>query len=159
MSPRLRRVRAQFFQNFSRKAILKLQDQLSRHDRCKILDQRHLKYVRRSKSINQRMATVEKTCARQGWGFELTTVAIRWLVDLDPPIEGSRGIIVGQRNRQKKGLAQGTIFRDRNIWTCLWKTQSWQLQKCKKYYLIGARGLRLPVWLLHYFQLVTNRPP
>ena len=157
MSPRLIRVRAQLFQNFSRKAIMKLEDQLSRHDRCKILDQGHLRYARRSKSINQRIKTCKNLCGA-GLGFELTTVAIRWLVDLDPRIEGSRGIIVGQRNRQKKGLAQGKIFRDRNIWTYLWKTQSWELQKCKKYYLIGARGLHLPARLLHYFQLVPNRP-
>ena len=101
---------------------------------------------------------------------------------LKKPVRGRVGVLSWQRSRyadwwiwihqsreleglllvkgtEKKGLAQGTIFRDWNIWTCLWKTQSWQLQKCKKYYLIGARGLRLPVWLLHYFQLVTNRPP
>ena len=53
-SPYLRQVRAQSFQNFSRKATLKLQDQLSRHHRCKILDQRHLRYACRSKSTNQR---------------------------------------------------------------------------------------------------------
>ena len=46
-SPYPRRVRAQSFQNFSRKVTLKLQDQLSRHHRCKILDQRHLRYARR----------------------------------------------------------------------------------------------------------------
>ena len=51
------RMRAQSFQNFSRKAILKLQDQLSQHDRCKNLDQRHLRYARGFKSTNQRIAT------------------------------------------------------------------------------------------------------
>ena len=47
------RMRAQSFQNFSRKAILKLQDQLSQHDRCKNLNQRHLRYARRFKSMHQ----------------------------------------------------------------------------------------------------------
>ena len=56
-SPYLRRVRAQSFQNFSRKATLKLQDQLSRHHRCKILEQRHLRYACRSKSANQRVTS------------------------------------------------------------------------------------------------------
>ena len=45
MSPCLRRVRARSFHNFSMKTILKMQDQLSQHDRCKILDQRHLRYA------------------------------------------------------------------------------------------------------------------
>ena len=58
MSPYLRRVRALSFQNFSRKAILKLQYQLSQHDRRQILDQKHLRYARRSKFTNQRIATV-----------------------------------------------------------------------------------------------------
>ena len=51
------RMRAQSFQNFSTKAILKLQDQLSQHDRCKNLNQRHLRYARGFKSTNQRIAT------------------------------------------------------------------------------------------------------
>ena len=42
-SPYLRRVRAQ--------------DQLSRHHRCKILEQRHLRYTCRSKSANQRVTS------------------------------------------------------------------------------------------------------
>ena len=58
MYPCAIRMRAQSFQNFSRKAILKLQDQLSQHDRCKNLNQRHLRYARRFKSTNQRIATV-----------------------------------------------------------------------------------------------------
>ena len=33
-------------------------DQLSQHDRCKNLNQRHLRYARRFKSTNQRIATV-----------------------------------------------------------------------------------------------------
>ena len=52
------RMRAQSFQNFSRKAILKLKDQLSQHDRCTKLNQRHLRYVHRFKSTNQRITTV-----------------------------------------------------------------------------------------------------
>ena len=64
--------------NFLRKAILKLQDHLSQLDRCKILDQRHMRCSRRSKSTNQRIATVvKKTCAGQGCGFKPTTVVIR----------------------------------------------------------------------------------
>ena len=61
------RMRTQSFQNFSRKAILKLQDQLSQHDRCKNLNQRHLRYVRQFKSNNQRIATV-------GAQFKTTTL-------------------------------------------------------------------------------------
>ena len=64
MSPFLRRVRAQPFENFLRKAILKLQDHLSQPDRCKILDRRHRRYSRRSKSTNQRIATVVKKPVR-----------------------------------------------------------------------------------------------
>ena len=52
------RMRAQSFQNFSRKVILKLQDQLSQHDRCKNLNQRHLRYARRFKSTSQCIATI-----------------------------------------------------------------------------------------------------
>ena len=78
-SPYPRRVRAQSFQNFSRKATLKLQDQLSRHHRCKILDQRHLRYARRSKSTNQRVSSKPQPCPAQVF----TTVAIHWLVNLD----------------------------------------------------------------------------
>ena len=52
MSLCLRQVRSQSLQNFSRKAILKLQDQLSQHDQCKILNQRHLRCVHQSKFTN-----------------------------------------------------------------------------------------------------------
>ena len=76
------RMRAQSFQNFSTKAILKLQDQLSQYDRCKSLNQRHLRYVRRFKSINQRIATKQTSLCGAGLWFEPTTVAICWLVDL-----------------------------------------------------------------------------
>ena len=72
-SPYLRRVRAQPFQNFSRKATLKLQDQLSRHHRCKILDQWHLKYACRSKSTNQRVSSKPHPYPAQVF----TTVVIR----------------------------------------------------------------------------------
>ena len=78
-SPYLRRVRAQSFQNFSRKATLKLQDQLSRHHRCKILDQWHLRYACRSKSTNQRVSSKPHPYPAQVF----TTVVIRWLVNLD----------------------------------------------------------------------------
>ena len=76
------RMRAQSFQNFSRKAILKLQDQLSQHDRCKNLNQRHLRYARRFKSTNQRIATKQTSLCGAGLWFEPATVAICWLVDL-----------------------------------------------------------------------------
>ena len=74
------RMRAQSFQNFSRKAILKLQDQLSQHDRCKNLNQRHLRYARRFKSTNQRIATVGSSkpqpCPAQGGLFGRDTLLI-----------------------------------------------------------------------------------
>ena len=69
-SPYLRRVRAQPFQNFS---TLKLQDQLSRHHRCKILDQWHLRYACRSKSTNQRVSSKPHPYPAQVF----TTVVIR----------------------------------------------------------------------------------
>ena len=72
-SPYLRRVRAQSFQNFSRKATLKLQDQLSRHHRCKILEQRHLRCACRSKSTNQCVSSKPHPCPAQVF----TTVVIR----------------------------------------------------------------------------------
>ena len=62
-------MRAQSFQNFSRKAILKLQDQLSQHDRCKNLNQRHLSYARRFKSTNQRIATKQTSLCGVGLWF------------------------------------------------------------------------------------------
>ena len=72
------RMRAQSFPNFSRKAILKLQDQLSQHDRCKNLNQRHLRYVRQFKSNNQRIATVGSSkpqpCPAQGCLFGRDTL-------------------------------------------------------------------------------------
>ena len=72
------RMRAQSFQIFSRKAILKLQDQLSQHDRCKNLNQRHLRYARRFKSTNQRIATVGSSkpqpCPGQGCLFGRDTL-------------------------------------------------------------------------------------
>ena len=51
-----------------------------------------------------------KNLCGAGLGFELTTATISWLVDLDPPIERSRGIIVGQRNRQKKVWHKAQYF-------------------------------------------------
>ena len=54
-------MRAHSFQNFVRKAILKLQDQLSQHDWCKNLNQRHLRYARRFKSTNQRIMTIGRS--------------------------------------------------------------------------------------------------
>ena len=67
-SPSLRRVRAQSFQNFSRKATLKLQDQGSRHHPCKILDQRHLRHTCRSKSTtNQRFSSKTPSLPRTGF--------------------------------------------------------------------------------------------
>ena len=69
MSPCPIRMRAQSFQNFSRKAILKLQDQLSQHDRCKKLNQRHLRYARRFKSTNQRIATKQTSLYGVGLWF------------------------------------------------------------------------------------------
>ena len=75
------RMRAQSFQNFSRKAILKVRDQLSQHDRCKNLNQRHLRYARRFKSTNQRITTVGSSnkhpCAGQGCGFLPSLLARR----------------------------------------------------------------------------------
>ena len=64
-SPYPRRVRAQSFQNFTRKATLS----------CKtsFLDQRHLRYARRSKSTNQRVSSKPQPCPAQVF----TTVAIR----------------------------------------------------------------------------------
>ena len=74
------RMRAQSFQNFSRKAILKLQDQLSQHDRCKNLNQRHLRCARRFKSTNQRIATVGSSkpqpCPAQGCLFGRDTLIV-----------------------------------------------------------------------------------
>ena len=64
-SPYLRRVRAQSFQNFSRKATLKLQDQLCRHHRCKILNERHLRCACRSKSSNERVSSKPHPCPAQ----------------------------------------------------------------------------------------------
>ena len=52
MSSCLHQVRPQPPQNFSRKVILKLQDQLSQHYQCEILNQRHLRCVRQSKSTH-----------------------------------------------------------------------------------------------------------
>ena len=72
-SPYPRRLRAQSFQNFSRKATLKLQDQLSRHHRCKILEQRHLRCACRSKSTNQCVSSKPHPCPAQVF----TTVVIR----------------------------------------------------------------------------------
>ena len=69
MYPCLIRMRAQSFQNFSRKAILKLQDQLSQHDRCKNLNQRHLSYARRFKCTNQRIATKQTSLCGVGLWF------------------------------------------------------------------------------------------
>ena len=66
-SPYLSRVRAQSFQNFTRKATLKLQDQLSRHHRCKILDQKHLRYACQSKSTNQRVSSKPPSLPRTGF--------------------------------------------------------------------------------------------
>ena len=63
------RMRAQSFQNFSRKAILKLQDQLSQHDRCKKLNQRHLRYARQFKPTNQCNATKETSLCGVGLWF------------------------------------------------------------------------------------------
>ena len=93
------RMRAQSFQNFSRKAILKLQDQLSQHDRCKKLNQRHLSYARRFKSINQRIATIGSSkpqhCPAQGClfgrdtligGFESTRITQMPLVEFFAPV-------------------------------------------------------------------------
>lgn len=60
--------------------------------------------MRRSKykkSINQRIATIAKTCAGQVWGFELTTVAMAL-------IGGSRdleGLLLVKGTDKKKGLA------------------------------------------------------
>ena len=51
-----------------------------------------------------------KNLCGAGLGFELTTATISWLVDLDPPNERSRGIIVGQRNRQKKVWHKAQYF-------------------------------------------------
>ena len=51
-------MRAQSFQHFSRKTVLKLQDQLSQHDQSKNLNQRHLRYAHWFKSTNQHIATV-----------------------------------------------------------------------------------------------------
>ena len=72
------RMRAQSSQNFSRKAILRLQDQLSQHDRCKNLNQRHLRYARRFKSTNQHIATVgsskQQPCPAQGCLFGRDTL-------------------------------------------------------------------------------------
>ena len=77
------RMRAQSFQNFSRKAILKLQDQLSQHDRCKNLNQRHLRYARRFKSMHQsayrdqtnipvRGRVVVLSCQRSRYAWHMT---------------------------------------------------------------------------------------
>ena len=63
------RMIAQSFQNFSRKAILKLQDQLSQHDHFKNLSQRHLRYARRFKSTNQRIATKQTSLCGAGLWF------------------------------------------------------------------------------------------
>ena len=62
-------MRAQSFHNFSRKAILKLQDQLSQHEWCKKLNQRHLRYARWFKSTNQCNATKETSLCRVGLWF------------------------------------------------------------------------------------------
>ena len=70
MYPCLIRMRAQSFQNFVREAILKFQDQISQNDRCKNLDQKHLRYARGFKSTNQRIATIGSSkpqpCPTQG---------------------------------------------------------------------------------------------
>ena len=94
------RMRAQSFQNFSRKAILKLQDQLSQHDRCKNLNQRHLRYARRFKSTNQHITTVGSSkpqpCPAQGClfghdtligGFESTHIPQIPLVEIFALVE------------------------------------------------------------------------
>ena len=64
------RMRAQSFQNFVREGILKFQDQISQNDRCKNLDQRHLRYARGFKSTNHRIATIGSSkpqpCPTQG---------------------------------------------------------------------------------------------
>ena len=94
------RMRAQSFHNFSRKAILKLQDQLSQHDRCKNLNQRHLRYARRFKSTNQHITTVGSSkpqpCPAQGClfghdtligGFESTRIPQIPLVEIFALVE------------------------------------------------------------------------
>ena len=63
------RMRAQSFHNFLRKAILKLQDQLSQHDQCKKLNQRYLRCARRFKSTNQCIATKETSLCGAGLWF------------------------------------------------------------------------------------------
>ena len=59
-------------------SILRLQDQLSQHDRYKNLNQRHLRYVRRFKSTNRRIATVGSSkpqpCPAQGCLFRRDTL-------------------------------------------------------------------------------------
>ena len=61
---------------FLEKFILTLQDQLSQYDRFKNLNQRHLRYARRFKSTNQRIATKQTSLCGAGLWFEPTTVAI-----------------------------------------------------------------------------------
>ena len=95
----LHRMRAQSFQNFSRKAILKLQDHLSQHDRCKSLNQRHLRYACRFKSTNQRIGTKQTSLSGAGlwfWtangrdtligGFESTRIPQMPLVEIFAPV-------------------------------------------------------------------------
>ena len=55
--------------DINRKAILKLQDQLSQHDWCKNLNQRHLRYVRWFKSTNQRIRTKQTSLSGAGLWF------------------------------------------------------------------------------------------
>ena len=121
-------MRAQSLQNFSRKAILKLQDQLSQHDRCKSLNQRHLMYACRFKSTNQRIATVGSSkpqpCPGQGClfgrdtligGFESTRIPQMPLGEIFAPVM-SRKLVLQLQDRFSREILEGLSSHSDGSW-------------------------------------------
>ena len=122
------RMRAQSFHNFSRKAILKLQDQLSQHDRCKKLNQRHLSYARRFKSPNQRITTVGSSKPHpypaQGClfgrvtligGFESTRITQMPLVEFFAPVM-LRKLVLQLQDRFSREIMEGLSSHSDGAW-------------------------------------------
>ena len=128
------RMRAQSFQNFSRKAILKLKDQLSQHDRCTKLNQRHLRYARRFKSTNQRITTKQTSLCGVGLWFWTAngrdTLIGGWLLPaLSPSLVlaaevkySSRKIALKTAQDGEKTMTHGSvnIFLKRLLKNLLW---------------------------------------
>ena len=123
------RMRAQSFHNFSRKAILKLEDQLSQHDRCKKLNQRHFRYARLFKSTNQRITTVGSSKPQpypaQGClfgrvtligGFESTRIPKMPLVEFFAPVM-LRKLVLQLQDRFSREIMEGLSSYSDGAWT------------------------------------------